>query len=163
MVPWPFSSACFAPSLRKCPGKGGRIQLLLVHSTACLSLSVEMRLGVEEANALPSGSLFNVTPPLRIPCQRSLTSSQGEGTWRERSHGFCQRHKAACETIGTNEPPLLQRLLLMCMKSPGGRAYPSDACCSLICLVCSFAYSLNPKESKTLNLTFLSLSLSLSR
>lgn len=38
---------------------------------------------VEEASAVLRGSLWDVTPPLRIPCQRSLRSSRGKGTWRE--------------------------------------------------------------------------------
>lgn len=98
VVPWPLSSDCLAHKSGEMSREADWIQLLLDHSVACLSLSVEMGLGVEEASALLSGSLLNVTPPLRIPCQRSLTSSPGRGTWREATAlaRLCQRYKAAC-------------------------------------------------------------------
>lgn len=83
VVPWPLSSDCLPRTLGEMSGEAGRILPLLVHSVACLSLSAETGLGVEETSALHRGSLLNVTPPLPIPCQRSPPSSQGRGTWRE--------------------------------------------------------------------------------
>lgn len=88
------------PSLtvREMSREAGRSLLLLVHSVACLSLSVELGLGAEEASALLRGSVLNVTPPLPSPCQRSLTSSHSKWTWRESTAlaQLCPCYKAAC-------------------------------------------------------------------
>lgn len=69
VFPWPLSSDCRAQSPEKCSEK--QLDPAAVSSFGCLPQC----LGGDEAgcrpgSALLSGSLLNVTPPLRIPCQR---------------------------------------------------------------------------------------------